>query len=372
MAVRGRRDPHRWNAAAPGEATPAEAVTIGPGERRELSLALSESYSGIGVRVPVFVWRAERPGPAVFLSAAVHGDEINGVGAIRSIIVDRPFDLVAGTLVMLPVVNVLGFERHSRYLPDRRDLNRCFPGNRAGNLAERLAYTFFREVVGRCDYGIDLHTAALRRTNFPHLRADLADPGLAPLARAFGAELIVDSRGPRGALRRAATRFGCPTLVFEAGEVWKVEPLIVSSALRGIRNCLIHLGMVEAAPELPELRVETQERAWLRAHRGGFLEFHVAPGDLVEKGDAIATNRSLAGNEQNLIRAPRPGIVMGMTTLPSVAPGDPVCHLAFPGGRGLRTARSALERQGAHSLGDPIRDALATSLAIREAAGAEG
>ncbi|MCA9311813.1 MAG: succinylglutamate desuccinylase/aspartoacylase family protein, partial [Phycisphaerales bacterium] len=240
----------------------------------------------------------------------------------------------------------------------RRDLNRCFPGMKEGSVASRIASTIFTEIVRRSDYGIDLHTAAIRRTNFPNVRADMTDPKVASFARAFGAELIVSGRGPRGSLRRAACAAGCPTIILEAGEVWKVERFVVEYAARGIRNCLAHLNMIEGEPEQPPYRVETDRTKWVRARHGGFLHFRVGPGDILEEGQVIATNTSLTGQEQGEVISPRDGIVLGMTTLPSVSPGDPVCHLAFPSEGTLEHIERAVEQLSNDSLHERMRSDL--------------
>jgi len=338
--------------------------TVAPGERLAAEAVLSERFSGDGVAIPVFVWRGPADGPTVFVTGAVHGDEINGAGAIRHIIRERPFELTSGTLVLVPVVNILGFERHSRYLPDRRDLNRSFPGSKDGSLASRIARSFFDQVIRRCDYGIDLHTAAIRRTNFPNVRADMNDPRLAAFARAFGAELIVSGAGPKGSLRATACKHGCATLILEAGEVWKVEPSVVEYAVRGVTNCLRFLGMVEGAAEEPPLRIETDRTQWVRARHGGFLEFHLAPGAFVRDGDAIATNTDLTGDAQNVIRAPRDGVVLGMTTMPCVAPGDPVCHLAYTSTGAWPDADEDAERGDGAPLHERMRDDLASNIMV--------
>jgi len=353
--VSSRHDDHDWF----GE-------LVGPGEHASRSLIISESYSANDVAIPLQVWRGKRDGPVVAVTAAVHGDEINGTGVIRSIIRDRPFELAAGTLVLAPVVNILGYEHRTRYLPDRRDLNRSFPGSPTGSSAARMANAFFTSVVTRCDYCIDLHTAAVRRTNFPNVRADMSDGRLAAFARAFGAELIVDSPGPDGSLREAACADGCATLILEAGEVWKVERAVVEYAVRGITNCLKFLDMVEGEPDEPEYRVETDATKWVRASHGGLLEFHVAPGDIVEKDEAIATNTSLTGDELNTVLAPRDGIILGMTTIPSVAPGDPICHLAYPKRSVLRKVNIAVDGLHDQSLHERLREDLSTSLLITE------
>jgi len=337
-----------------------------PGEQRVVRITVSESYSSVDIQIPVYVWRGKKEGPSVLVTAAVHGDEINGTGAIRHLISEKPFELLSGSLILVPVVNILGFDRHSRYLPDRRDLNRCFPGTKEGSLASRYARAIFDKIVKRCDYGIDLHTAALRRTNFPNVRAKMSDPDLAAFARAFGTELIVDSEGPKGSLRQSASAAGCRTIILEAGEVWKVEPSYVEYTVHGIRNCLSHLHMIDSVQSEPLYRVETDATKWIRAQYGGFLRFHVAPGTIVGKGDPIATNTNLTGEDQNIIKSPHDGIVLGMTTLPSVAPGDCICHLAFPKKGQIRKAERAVESQIPGHLHQRTHKDLASSVMIAE------
>ena len=297
------------------------------GESRDLTLGVSESYSGMTVRIPIHVQRAEEEGPVVFVTAALHGDEINGTGAIRHLILDTDFRLIRGAVIFAPVLNILGFDRHSRYLPDRRDLNRAFPGTETGSLASRMAKTIFDELVRRCDFGIDLHTAAVRRTNYPNVRGDLGDPQVKLLAESFGCEILMNGRGPRGSFRREATRSGCPTIVMEGGEVSKVEPGIVETAARGTRNVLSRLGMLESQQKSPDYQILIEKSKWIRAERGGFLQFHVAPGDIVEKGQPIATNTTLLGREPSVLTAPFNSVVIGMTTLPATSPGESICNL---------------------------------------------
>lgn len=341
-------------------------IRVEPGQRAAVHVTVSQGYAGSDVNIPVYVWRAKKPGPTVSITAAVHGDEINGTGAIRQLIVGDPFTLTAGTLVLVPVINIFGFERHSRYMPDRRDLNRSFPGSLNGSLSSRFARAVYDQIITRCDFGIDLHTAAVRRTNFPNVRADMSDPRLAEFARAFGAELIITSHGPVGSLRRSACKAGKPTLILEAGEVWKVESGVVEYAVRGIRNCLIHLGMVKGKPHLPAYRIEGIKTRWVRAINGGLLTFHVGPGDIVRKGTPIATNTSLVGIEQNVIASPMNGIVLGMTTLPSVAPGDPICHIVRIDPQALDEAERARKAMPDRSLHNRLQDDLATSMFVSE------
>jgi len=339
---------------------------IEPGERVDIRLTVSKSYGGTTIRVPVHVWRGKEPGPSVFISAAVHGDEMNGTGTIRHLILDSPFELEAGTLVLVPVVNILGFEQLSRYSPDRRDLNRSFPGLKNGSVTSRLAHVIFRNIVSRCDYGIDLHTAAVRRTNYPNARADMEQEATARLATLFGAELLINNPGPEGSLRRSAVKAGCATMILEAGEVWKVEPSVVEYTLRGIRNVLVGLKMIEGKITQPAFRVVAEETKWMRAEKGGFLRFHVRPGDTVEEGQALATNTSLAGKSLNTILAPRDGIVLSMTTLPAVSPGDPVAHLAFPSESAFKKMERVLGKLPEDSLLARLQDDLARNVLVSD------
>ncbi len=325
---------------------------IAPGQACDVELAVGESYSGITVRIPIHVRRASEDGPNVFVTAAMHGDEINGSGAVRQLMQDEGFQLLRGTVIFVPVLNILAFDRHSRYLPDRRDLNRSFPGSATGTLASRMARTIFDALVARCDYGIDLHTAAVRRTNYPTIRGDLSDPAVRGLAKAFGCEIIMNSKGPRGSFRREACQAGCPTIIMEGGEVWKVEPRIVEATVRGVTNVLRSLKMLDGLPETPDHQVIVQSSKWIRAERGGFLQFHVQPGEIVKKGQPLATNTTLLGRERSVLQAPFNAIVIGMSTLPATSPGEPVCNLGkLPKDikpselRSLRTEEDGLEER---------------------------
>ena len=304
-----------------------DGQTILPGESKDIALAVSESYSGMTVNIPIHVRRAKEDGPVVFITGALHGDEINGTGAVRQLVQDEDFVLTRGSVILIPVLNILAFDRHSRYLPDRRDLNRAFPGSETGSLAGRMARTIFHEIVMRCDYGIDLHSASVRRTNYPNVRGDLRNEEVKRLAEAFGCEIIMDGAGPKQSLRREATEAGCPTIIMEAGEVFKVEPGVVESAVRGVKNVLIELDMLEQSPESPDYQVTVKKSKWIRAEKGGFLEFHVKPGEVIEEGQPISTNTNLLGRDRHTVCAPFNAVVIGMTTLPAISPGDPICNL---------------------------------------------
>lgn len=355
MTQRRERKPiDNWN----GEPVP-------PGQSRDVQLAVSESYSSMTVRIPIHIRRGSDPGPVVFVTAALHGDEINGTGSIRELLEDEHFHLIRGSVVFVPVLNLLAFDRHSRYLPDRRDLNRSFPGLATGSLAARMAKAIFDEIVSRCDYGIDLHTAAVRRTNYPNIRGDLSNPAVHQLAEAFGCEIIIDGKGPKGSFRRESCKAGCPTIIMEGGEVWKVEPGIVKTTVRGVKNVLRSLDMLEGTPERPRFQFVVRKSKWMRAEKGGFLHFHVKPGDIIEEGQPLATNSTLLGRERSMLHAPFDAVVIGMTTLPAISPGEPVCNLGkLPSGtKPAKLRRLRLEDDG---LEERVSEELASNILVSD------
>ena len=300
---------------------------VAPGETVELRLKAAESYTAEPVTVPVTVVRGS-PGPTVFVTATVHGDELNGVGILRGLLNDTDFSALTGTLIAVPVVNVPGFLNQDRRLPDRRDLNRSFPGNRRGSLTARLADTLFREVIRKSDFGIDLHTAGGERTNYPQVRADLSRPGVAELAGAFGCSLIVAGAGPEGSLRRAAVTAGVPTIVYEAGSARRFERPVIAVGISGVLNVLRHLRMMPGEPAAPPLRLVIGRTHWIRSKTGGILDLRVDLGQPLRRGQAISVNTNPFGRERSQLKAPYGGVVLGLTQLPLVHPGDAICHVA--------------------------------------------
>ncbi len=340
-----------------------DGQSIRRGEVRDIRLKVSESYTGNPVEIPLRVLRAREPGPGVFVTAAVHGNELNGTGIVHELMFEHPLDLRAGTLILAPVVNVFGVEYQDRYMPDRRDLNRNFPGSPNGSLTRRIAHALFSQLIPQCDFGIDLHSAAQQRVNFPNLRGDLSIPGVRRLAEAFGCELIVNGVGPEGSLRREACTAGCPTIILEAGEPCKIEPAVLEIGYRGVRNVLIELGMLDGEPTTPTYQTHVDRTRWVRAQVGGILRFHVAPGSIVERGQPIATNTSVFGKDRSVLICPEDGVVLGMTTLPTVKPGEPVCHIALTD-LPVANIREAVAARSSNSLHGRIQNDLATSLRV--------
>jgi hypothetical protein len=300
---------------------------IRPGETQEILLKISEFYTAQPVNIPVTVIRGEEEGPRVFLTAAIHGDELNGVEIVRQVIQGLDHSKIRGTLVCLPVVNRMGFLSHSRYLPDRHDLNRHFPGDPQGNQAERVAAILFRHIVSGSEFGIDFHTASLGRTNMPHIRASIEHEGVRRIAKAFGTEVIVDLPGHPKSVRAAAVAAGIPMILYEGGETFKFQRREIKKGINGVYNVLSCLGMIPTPIKEPRVQVIVRRAEWVRAERGGILDLFAAPGELVYEKEDLAVIENPFGREVSTVVAPFTGLVLGTTTRPMVTPGDPICHL---------------------------------------------
>jgi predicted deacylase len=301
--------------------------TIRPGDTAEVQLKVSETVSHQPGRIPVIVLRGEAPGPTVFVMSAVHGDEINGVAIVRHLIAGLSGRLERGTLIAVPVANRFGFDANDRYLPDRRDLNRHFPGDPRGNMALRIADHLFRKVVAISDCGIDLHTAAAGNSNLCHIRGDAGQPGVKDLMRATGVPVLVHSEGPKGSLRRAATEAGIPTILFEAGEAARFHRHAVAIGHHAVLQLLAHTGLVTARFQRPPFQTLVRRSEWVRSDHGGILDLRVDPGDLVERRQEMGSIYDPYGRHVDLVQADRAGVVLGVATDPLVHPGMALAHI---------------------------------------------
>jgi predicted deacylase len=305
---------------------------VEPGETDDIRFPVSETYLGDPIRIPVTIINGEKPGPTVFLSAAVHGDELNGIEVVREVAQEWDHDGLEGTLVCLPVLNVPGFMAQQRYLPIYdRDLNRSFPGAEDSTSARRMAARIFSEFVEPCDLGIDFHTSTRGRTNMLHVRADTDDPQVARLAKAFASHVIISSQGPGGSLRREATDAGVPTITVEMGEAHRFQRDLIDRALDGVVSVLAEYGLRPAdAVRWPGWRTtvgDHDEKTWLRANAGGVVEMHHTQGALVHEGDRICTITNPFKAESDTVCAPFDGVVVGVLENPLVYPGNPLCHI---------------------------------------------
>jgi predicted deacylase len=304
-------------------------TTVEPGQQASIDLPIADLYTGTSLSMRVKVINGRKAGPVMFVSAAIHGDELNGVEIIRRLLRQRSLGSLRGTLLAVPIVNVHGFLERSRYLPDRRDLNRSFPGSAKGSIAARTASTFVREIVSKADCGIDLHTGALNRSNLPQVRANLDDEKTIELARIFGAPVIINSTVRDGSLREYAAESGFPILVYEAGEALRHDEVSIRAGLRGVKRVMRHLGMlppVKASKAI--VPVVADATAWVRAPESGIVSHKAELGKTVVEGQKLAIVSDPLGEAQELVRAPFDGIVIGRSTLPLAHEGEALFHIA--------------------------------------------
>jgi predicted deacylase len=303
--------------------------SVAPGQRAEIELRIPDLYTNNPLTCPVAVIHGRRDGPTVFLSGAIHGDEINGVEIIRRVLKLKAIDRIAGTLIAVPVVNILGFIAQTRYLPDRRDLNRSFPGSESGSLAARTAHLFMTQIVERCTHGIDLHTAAIHRDNFPQVRAALENPEVKRMARAFHAPVIIDSGLAEGTLRAAASERGIPMIVYEAGEALRFDEVAIRAGVTGVTSVLRELGMLKARKTSARSRttIAGQSR-WVRAEKSGILRASKALGQRVTEGEPLGVISDPFGSAEEEVISPMEGLIVGRTNIPLVNEGEALFHIA--------------------------------------------
>jgi predicted deacylase len=304
-------------------------VRIRPGLTREVELPISRLVTGADVSLPVRVVHGRQEGPTVWISAAIHGDEVVGVEVIRRVLAKLSPKTFRGTLLAVPIVNVLGFMAGDRYLPDRRDLNRSFPGSARGSLAARIAHILMTEVVAKCEVGIDLHTGADRRANLPQVRADLDDPRTRKLAEAFGAPVMYHAKLRDGSLRSAATDRGAIVLIYEGGEAWRLDEWAIEAGVVGVRRVLAALGMTDPLDEgSTPVSLVCRKSGWVRAPGTGILQLDTSLGQRVQQGDRLGDLADSFGKRVRLVRADRAGIVIGRSEAPLVNRGDALVHIA--------------------------------------------
>lgn len=329
---------------------------VAPGTRRTVDLPVSSLSDHTPVTMSVHVIHGRRPGPVMFVSAAIHGDEVIGVEIVRRLLRTRALAGISGTLMAVPIVNTFGFLNHSRYLPDRRDLNRCFPGTPEGSLGARLAHIFLTEIVQRSEFGIDLHSAAIQRTNLPQIRLSPGNPRLEALGAAFGAPVMIRSKLRDGSLRMAAEAAGVDVLLYEAGEGLRFDELAARTGVSGILRVMERLGMIgpRGVPRSTVRPVVSDRSVWLRAPAGGLFRAFRASGDQVTAGDVLGAIADPFGVAEVALLADRPGIIVGRSNMPVVNEGDALFHIAeVPH---AARAEAALESMAAQMEPQPLFD----------------
>lgn len=327
-------------------------TTLAPGSAATVAIPVSQQVTGLNSALALRVLHGRKPGPCVFVSAAIHGDEIVGTAVIQRLLERLTPDDLEGTIIFAPAVNIYGFVAHSRYLPDRRDLNRSFPGYENGSLAAQLAHCFLTHVIDRCTLGIDIHTAAVHRYNLPQIRIAAGSPYLSELAMSFGAPIIIESPLRPGSMRALAADRETPMLLLEAGEALRFDRFSIGVGVAGVLRVLAHIGMIAADDGLDEVEVplRSNRSSWVRAPRGGVSRRIRKSGDVVRKGDLLAQVGGLFGEDPEALVSPLDGVIIGHATLPIVNQGDALFHIAEV---------EALDHAGQHA--DSIVEALAVS-----------
>ena len=303
---------------------------IEPGTRATVDLPISTLSDHTPVTMSVHVIHGKKPGPTMFVSAGIHGDEVIGVEILRRLLRTKSLSSLRGTLMVVPIVNAFGFHNHSRYLPDRRDLNRCFPGSPKGSLASRLAHDFMRHVVERCSFGIDLHSAAIHRTNLPQIRVSGTSPEKMKLARAFGAPVILTSALRDGSLRASARDLGIDVLLYEAGEGLRFDEMYVRAGVAGILRVMATREMLPPRSVTPAKAssILCNSSKWVRAPAGGLLRAFKSEGDVVTAGELLAAVSDPFGENEVDLFASFDGIIVGRAVMPIVNEGDAIYHIA--------------------------------------------
>ncbi|KNX40323.1 Succinylglutamate desuccinylase / Aspartoacylase family protein [Roseovarius tolerans] len=329
------------------------SATVAPGTRARVDIPVSTLSNHTPVHLSVEVVHGKRAGPVMFVSAAIHGDEVIGVEIVRRLLRAAPLNSMAGTLLAVPIVNTFGFLNHSRYLPDRRDLNRVFPGLSEGSMASQLAHIFMHEVVMRADVGIDLHSAAIHRTNLPQLRLTPGNDRLEELGRAFGAPVMMESKLRDGSLRMAAEEAGVDVLLYEGGEGLRFDEFAARAGVSGILRVMRHLKMIGAkgVPRAKGQPVGARSSSWYRAPRGGLFRGYLAVGDAVQPGTVLGAVANAFGDIENEVVAEESGIIIGRTNMPVVYEGDALFHVAE-----TPRAEAAAEGISAHIDAVPLYD----------------
>jgi predicted deacylase len=325
--------------AAVAAGTPEGLALLGqvvpPGTSQRLTWEGGGGFdSGSAEGIPVLVVNGSAPGPLVCLTAAIHGDELNGIEMVRRIMQDLDPGRLKGGVIGIPIVNLQGFRRGSRYLPDRRDLNRFFPGNPSGSAASRIANSLFTEVIRHCNGLVDIHTGSLNRTNLPQLRADLRNAGVREFADGFGGLVVVQSPGVPGTLRRAATDRNVPAVTMEAGEPGRLQSVEVRIGVDAILRMFERLGMLDKLRLMKEPKPVYYRSTWVRANDAGILFSLVRLGQVVSAGDILGTVTDPITNEQSLIYSPVRGRVVGMALNQVVMPGFATFNLGIEANRG--------------------------------------
>lgn len=302
---------------------------IAPGTATRLAWSTDGNIAGLTTPTPVMVIRGSKPGKTMCMTAAVHGDELNGIEIVRRVMYDIDPENLTGNIIGIPIVNLQGFQRGSRYLSDRRDLNRFFPGESNGSLASRIAYSLFNEVLVHCDFLIDMHTGSLRRTNMPQLRADMRHDDVAKFTEGFGKIAVIHSIGSPGMLRYAAVANGITAATLEVGESLRIQEDQIETGVSSVNRLLEREGLYSRLFTWGDPEPVYYKSSWIRAERGGILYSKKEVGEMVDVDEVLGAITDPITNETSNILATASGRIIGMAVDQFVMPGYGCYHIGI-------------------------------------------
>ncbi|MCH7408455.1 succinylglutamate desuccinylase/aspartoacylase family protein [Belliella sp. DSM 111904] len=305
-------------------------IRIRPGQSVNIEIAIARLPTHTLIDLPIIIKRAKEDGPVVLISGGVHGDEINGIVAVKRMLEEDDITPKKGTVILIPLVNIYGFLSNSRTFPDGRDLNRSFPGSKKGSLASQIAFILTNEIIPLIDYGIDIHTGGRMLSNYPQIRVDYKDKKGVELAKAFGTHYILNSPHIDKSFRKEAYKMRKSILVYEGGESMRIDDFAVEEAISGTKRLLHHLGMLDSAPEPKQGHLLT-ESSWLRAKISGIFMTSVQLGDQVKKGQVLARISDPYGQVKVPVKCTTNGYIVGLNNNPVVNAGDALIHVGKGG-----------------------------------------
>ncbi len=306
-------------------------TTVAPGQELRIDLQIARLPTHTNIDLPVLVRRGLNPGPVLLLTAGLHGDELNGIEILRTMIQDKLLHPVAGTIVAIPIVNIYGFLQNARYLPDGKDLNRSFPGSNTGSLARRVAHVLMKDIIPQIDYGIDFHTGGANITNYPQIRMVFDNKDNEFLADAFAAPFTLNSPLIDKSFRKAAASKGKSIIVYEGGESQRFDKDAIQEGIDGALRVMQKLGMIEQAPQVYHERIRLDESAWLRARYSGIFHYFINPGDFIKRNQVIGTITDPYGESEFKVKAKHSGYVIGLNQTPVINAGDALMHVGVKG-----------------------------------------
>lgn len=301
--------------------------TVKPGETLQVDFKIARLPTHTPIDLPVYVFRGEKPGPVLLLTAGLHGNEINGIEIVRRLVSEGKAIPECGTVIAIPIVNVYGFLQSERYLPDGKDLNRSFPGNKTGSLAQRVAHVLMNEIIPLIDYGIDFHTGGASLSNFPQIRCDFEHGINIELAEMFAPPFILNSKMIDKSFRKAAHRNGKHIIVYEGGESLRFDDYSIQEGIDGTLRMMKALKMISGAPQAPHKCITMKSTSWIRAKYAGIFHPLIAPGDTVKKNQLLGTITDPYGETTYKIKARESGHVISLNYMPVLNAGDAITHI---------------------------------------------